>query len=345
MRVLADFHHDDLYESLRILFEDRMGWELYRPVGLEWFHEGYWNVFNHIDTATQYLGLHIGEAFEKRERESDNFPWMNKDHDGGNDGIYVLPKRGHNESHRGILLEKFKSIKFDIIVSSMPDHFHRFEELVRKHQPQAKHIFQMGNMWGVPKGTKNLLNSTTVNPGSNVNHVRYHQEFNRNIFKPGESPDVKSVINMQHYMHDKSTFDKLAANLPEWSFKAYGAGNKDDAVDVNILPEVIKNSGFVYHVKRGGEGYGYNIHHAYACGKPMIVNTSFFKGMTAHALFSHGEDCIDIGACSNAEAVKMMSDAAENYKEWSQRVHNKFEKVVDFKSEANQIKQFLEKLI
>lgn len=43
MRVLADYHHHDLFESLAILFEDRLGWELYRPIGMEWFDEGYWN--------------------------------------------------------------------------------------------------------------------------------------------------------------------------------------------------------------------------------------------------------------------------------------------------------------
>lgn len=92
MKVLADHHHDDLYESLRILFEDRLGWELYRPIGTEWYTEGYWDVYNHPDTVTQYLGLQIGAEFQKKEI-TEHMTWMNRDNDGGNDGIYLRNQR------------------------------------------------------------------------------------------------------------------------------------------------------------------------------------------------------------------------------------------------------------
>ena len=42
IRILADFHHHALWESLRLVFEERFGWELYRPIGMDWFIEGYW---------------------------------------------------------------------------------------------------------------------------------------------------------------------------------------------------------------------------------------------------------------------------------------------------------------
>jgi hypothetical protein len=35
-RVLADWHHPALWESLSILFEDRFGWELYSMGGVDW---------------------------------------------------------------------------------------------------------------------------------------------------------------------------------------------------------------------------------------------------------------------------------------------------------------------
>jgi len=43
MRVLADYHHHDLWESMEILFPERLGWSLIRPIGMEWFEQGYWN--------------------------------------------------------------------------------------------------------------------------------------------------------------------------------------------------------------------------------------------------------------------------------------------------------------
>ena len=57
MKILADFHHHDLWESLELLCA-RLGWTLYRPMGMDWFHEGYWNFERqwHGDAvAKQYL--------------------------------------------------------------------------------------------------------------------------------------------------------------------------------------------------------------------------------------------------------------------------------------------------
>jgi hypothetical protein len=41
MKVLVDLHHTDLYRSFQLLFEKRFGWEVYRPLGREWFDRGY----------------------------------------------------------------------------------------------------------------------------------------------------------------------------------------------------------------------------------------------------------------------------------------------------------------
>jgi hypothetical protein len=57
MRVLADFHHGSLLRSLVMLFEDRLGMELYRPIGLQWLHRGYWAISNLKGTAKQFLDL------------------------------------------------------------------------------------------------------------------------------------------------------------------------------------------------------------------------------------------------------------------------------------------------
>ncbi len=40
-RIFADAHHTDLYRALQLLFERRFGWELYRPLGREYFDRGY----------------------------------------------------------------------------------------------------------------------------------------------------------------------------------------------------------------------------------------------------------------------------------------------------------------
>ncbi len=39
MNVLADRHHAGLYRSLQLL-GDRLGWNLYTPVGMDWWDAG-----------------------------------------------------------------------------------------------------------------------------------------------------------------------------------------------------------------------------------------------------------------------------------------------------------------
>jgi hypothetical protein len=58
VKILADYHHHDLWESLELLFTDRFGWDLFRPIGMEWFDAEYWNLERawHGDAiARQYL--------------------------------------------------------------------------------------------------------------------------------------------------------------------------------------------------------------------------------------------------------------------------------------------------
>jgi hypothetical protein len=42
MKVLIDYHHSDLFEGHHLLFQDRFGWDVFRPIGMDWFHEEYW---------------------------------------------------------------------------------------------------------------------------------------------------------------------------------------------------------------------------------------------------------------------------------------------------------------
>jgi hypothetical protein len=63
MKILCDRHHADLLYSLQRLFEDRLGVEVYVPIGHEWWDEGYWQFgacFGDDRLAQQYLIVHDG---------------------------------------------------------------------------------------------------------------------------------------------------------------------------------------------------------------------------------------------------------------------------------------------
>jgi hypothetical protein len=194
MRVLADFHHQDLYYSLQLLFEKRLGWELYRPIGLEWYHEKYWNVYPHIGTAQQYLSL--DQAINPPIGLDGPFPehkLLNKNYT-FSDGIYYVNDPSKDKLNRGITLEKFKETEFDILVSSIPQHIAPFNGLIRKYHPKAKHIFQVGNAWGHLPGINNILASTAkFDTPPNINTCFYHQEFDLDVFRY-EPPTCHSKV-------------------------------------------------------------------------------------------------------------------------------------------------------
>jgi len=156
MKILIDFHHQSLFHSLVMLFEDRLGWEVYRPIGTDWYTEGFWMVYDHPATAAQYLGLHQG---------SQDFPtgiteFKNSEYSVVND-VYFVEDGSYNRVHRAVTLQAFKDMDFDVVLSSIPAHIPRFSKLIKEHQPKAKHVFQIGNAWGRQGGVSNILASTS----------------------------------------------------------------------------------------------------------------------------------------------------------------------------------------
>jgi hypothetical protein len=349
MRVLADLHHDDLYNSLRILFEERLGWQLYRPIGMGWHTEGFWKVYDHPATAQQYLGLHQGEEFAKRQQEQPNggHRWLNEGLAHNGNGVYHIPNVIYpDKPMKAITLEAFKASQFDVIVSSMEAHFPVFERLRTTYMPGAKHIFQMGNMWAVPHGVQNLLNSTTVNDGHVPNRVRYHQEFDRNLYHPGRDPGPKRVSSFLHYnkSHGRGRFLGIEGQMPDWEWCEYGAGNRDGPIAPGGMPQAIRDSALVFHVKICGDGYGYNIHHAAASGRPVIFSGQHVKGQTAESLLTHGVTGIDVDQCPfNDTAAGLVRRSYDE--QWGNNMYTRFQQVCDFDKEFEEIKQFLERLI
>ena len=41
--VFADYHHSGLYRSFELLFEKRLGGTLFKPIGWDWWNQGYWH--------------------------------------------------------------------------------------------------------------------------------------------------------------------------------------------------------------------------------------------------------------------------------------------------------------
>lgn len=350
MNVFADFHHDALYESLRILFEDRLGYNLFRPIGREWYEQGYWKL-GQGGTVGQYLDVHLQKDFNRMYTDIDPlYSRLNANVKSEDDGLYTInyPYYSTPKPHKCIALDKFTRMNFDIILSSVPQHIVPFNTLISKYQQGAKHIFQVGNNGWRPTINNVLSSARPLNLTSYKNSMFYHQEFDTNLFKYYPCSNPRRLSNLMHCMagENKSKFLELETKLG-WDNKMYGGENRDGIITwpISNLLEFIKGSGFIWHYKKEGDGYGYNLHHSLACGKPIVTRKTFFKGMTIEPLLQHGITCIDLDVCNSNEAAALLNNMADDYENISKNVCRIFKEQVDFDREFINIQQFINNLV
>ena len=356
--VLTDFHHASLLQSFILLFEKRLGGQVYRPIGLDWATQGYWKVYDHPATQAQYLG--IGSA------TPDGTPPLNEVPDGLSrdifdmTGHYICQDIDSGRYNKAITLDAFFKAPFNIVIASMPVHIEPFKRLCALHPNKPKLIYQIGNAWTIEAGhAKNIMASAVINNvPPDVNFIQYHQEFDLEVFEykgPSaigrENQGIYSFVNVfngeAHFKNDWVLFQEVERNMPGWTFKSYGGQCRDGAVGPsNVLANKMREARFIWHTKSGGDGYGHVIHNALAVGRPLIVRKSDYAGKLADALLVDGVTCIDVGNLSTSAIIDKIKyyNETEHYKLLCQNAYSKFKEVVDFDKEELQLRKFLESL-
>lgn len=324
MKIMADLHHADLYQSLILLFERRLGHEVYRPIGRDWYDRGCWGYpFHAEDTALQFLG--------------DAYPYK---------GIT------YSDFLRAVTADELRAPppgeRFGLILSSTPPSFAAYErmrhELGLLHIP---HVFQSGNDWSYPAGMKNLLNSTTVPPPPGVHEVRYHQEFSLALYQPLPSPQARPrrISSFMHYTPRPDFIEALEREMPGWEVRIHGAGGRDGQPDgTHALAAAMRGTRYLLHQKLV-EGYGFNAHFAAACGVPILMRVAANKHQTIGALLEPGVTCLDLDDYASpghlADAIRRFD---ERYEEHSHAIAERFREHVRFDDEAARIRAWLEGL-
>lgn len=326
MNVLVDYHHGQLFNSFHLLFK-RLGYTLYRPIGMDWFTNGYFRVAepygNAPDTIGQYLDIN--------DRHWDSYKNLNGDYK-LEDDIYHIYDPENKITHNAVTFEKFKMMSFDLIVASHPLHENWVELL--KYQPNAKFIQQLGNEHQTTNA-KNVLSSVwQYEPLEGQNVIYYHQEFKDLGYTP---PTNHNTINsFVLSMPEAETFDIYKSALPEFEMKAYGMGSPDGPVE--DLVKSMRESAFGWHIKFW-DGYGHLIHQWACLGRPLIIKGDYYKGKTGGLLLEDGVTCIDLDKHSFEENIRLIKEASKpiNHIRMCKAMRKKFEEVCDFEKEAKQI--------
>lgn len=343
-RVLVDFHHSSLLRSLIALLEERLGFEVYRPIGMEWYDEGFWNVYDHPETRAQYLDVGT--------QPFDGSPPLNNDVAASPEGVYFFDDPGGVGINRACTLRFFKENDFEFVVSSMPNHRDRFDRLRDQFKPDAVRIDQIGNNgWEAEfQAGRNIMASTKPH-GLPGNVIWYHQEFDLSVFRPDPPEPTRLVTSLIHNMTaDHSAwinFLELEHMMPDHTFRSLGGQCRDgSAVGTREAAKAIMESSTILQLKTAGDGFGHVIYNTYAIGRPVIIRRSHYIDSLATELFVHDTFC-DLDTTNVWDAVKWISSLCDNPQhldEVSALACERFYECVDFDAEAAAIKDWMDAL-
>jgi len=344
MKVFTDFHHGDLYFSLHRLFETRLGWELYRPIGLDWFQKGFWKIAepygNALDTVHQYLDINQKGWHAYKNLNGQHYV---------QDDIYFAWDPGHQFYHKAITFEHFCDMSFDIILSTYQPHDQPFLLLRDQYQPQAKLMAQLGNV-GQRTSIKYVIHSVPFPPTSVQDVIYYHQEIDPDqyFYVPPDS-QTKNVFSMVNCLPRATIFNTYKSLLSEVDMRAYGASCPQGPLSGSQgVAKYMQLANLGWHIKPL-DGFGHTAMGWFASGRPVITQMSdvFVFGGEAPKLFIPGVTCLNLEAASIAEncrLIRRMLEPEENL-HWSQKVLAQFDKVINYDVEAEQIKQLLERML
>lgn len=347
--VFADMHNLGLFHSLQLLFENRLGGKLYRPIGIEWFDGGFFKLAesygNNPATVAQFL--------EVNSIPKDGTQPLNETTE-VHSGIYEFTDLSNQTTNKGITFEAFKNTKFDIIIASIPDHIKPFQELIKKYQPQAKFIFQMGNIYWDKIVNFNDIPNVMASVAkfdlpASCNSIFYHQEFETEIFCPQNKKPKKemvSFVNCMPQMGTIGTYMSLKATLPEYNFLSYGISCDNGIITgTQNIANIMNQSYMGVHLKSNGDGFGHILYNWFACGKPVIINGNDYKDKLGNELLIDGETCIDADLHSIPEVIESIRKLTPIKYEWMcQQALQIFKDKVNYDEEEKKMRVFIDNL-
>ena len=356
MKILVDRHHHALLEAYHQTLEDRFGWEIYSPYGMEWFDQEYWNFERKVHgdaVAKQYLA---GIWDDSRVVE----PW----------GILVKDTRHPDRWLRGVNLESAKQMDWDLVISSLPHNDEGYHRLAT--ETGAVFGVQVGNdvqqsRWDLAKF---ILASSTL-PGygpawigkrfhyKGVPAVMYHQEFDADtVFYPNWEParkskEVASWVNCFAETNPYAQFARLARSYPdEFDWKCYGAYGSADVDElsagdfsyVGVIAEKMREARVGWHAKSWSDGFGHVIHNWFAIGRPVVGWQRYYADKIAAPLWMEGFTSFDMekGEAEVIATLRKLRDDDDYHRRISENAAARFREIVDFGEEASVIRALLE---
>lgn len=351
MKALIDYHHHALWESHELTFTDRFGYELYRPIGMEWFDQGYWNFERewHGDrVARQYLE-----------------PWGDDVDKGGH---FERWDTAHDRWLKMLTLEQARAAGINVVVASVS----------HNHEGLARFATEVGATFGIHLGNVRFSHidmaedrwdlahfgivTTKLPMPVERPHVVIHQEFRLEDFRydPPIHHDrfrVSSFVNcFAENRQGYGQFRVIADGHPEFDWRVYGSygGAEVDqyaAGDIHRAPEVaaeMRSADVGWHTKIWSDGFGHVIHNWFAVGRPVFGYQGYYANQLAGPLWQEGVTSYNIEGRSIDEVVGLirgLKDDPDRHRQMCEAAAARFREVVNFEADAEALRTLIESVV
>ena len=332
MRVLLDRHQADLFYAMQLLF-DRLGLEVYTPIGYEWFDAGYW----------QFGHQHLGRAL------ADQYLAMDAKYEPLNIGPNLSGYRTFDPAHpdrpiRCVTLDQFRALGgWSHVMATVQDNQAGFHRLAA--EVGARYVYQIGNTrqecdWGLDPLA--LVSSEVPITGRGV---RMHQPFDHDTtFRyrdPAEAePVIASFVNLMPRLVDWPLWLGYQTYLPDFGTRLYGIDCPDGNLHpVGAIADEMARSAFGLHLKPTGDGFGHVIHGWAAVGRPLIGRASYYRGQLAERFWQDTVTAIDLDQRSpqeNADLIREVWTDKARYRAMCKAIRAEFDRI-DWNEEAREI--------
>lgn len=334
MKILADFHHPDLYESYLLTLQDRLGYDVYRMIGDQWFTKNYWT----------FEKSWAGDKYAKMFLPLDENDRIVGDHYERDD------PRHPGRTFKMLTLDQAREMRIDYVLTSVTNNHQSFQNFV--NEINSKHIIQVGNNehyvnW--QPGMLGLISTSAVVPSS-IRYVRYSPEFDvQNLFYHSPVPvdgPVGSFILVWHGDRPQTLglLNYVADSIPERPFYVYGEEGQVLETDPLVAERMQEVAAF-WHTKAVGDGYGFVIHQSASIGRPLIGMRHYYHGARASFLWDP-KSSLDLDSMkpeTAAAEVKALLDDPDRLISMGEHAYSLFQSRVNFDEDAENIRKLLER--
>jgi len=334
MNALIDRHHSGLFYSLQLL-GDRLGWDVYTPVGDGWWDEGYWafgrEAYGDARLRDQYL-------------DTSDAAWSHWGADG--DGLWLTHDRDYPERPiRGVELDRAREMRWDYVMPTVQDNqrgLHRFAV-----ERGARYLYQVGNTnQQIDQSLDPIVLASSEMPI--LGHgVRYLQEMHAAYrwYEPDHPLRIANFVNYATRTECWPLMPRLWRRLSSFDWVLHGAGMPEGSLHPTTAVAIaMADANWGLHCKPTGDGFGHVLWGWAAVGRPLIGHASHYAGKLGEVLWRDLETCIDLDRHDTDEAADLIRDIShdpERHYAMCRAMRDTFEAYYDPERDAQNIARLL----